>query len=96
MEHLDSEIVEFSFIIKPTSFGSGKAREVRGTKTLKLFKSWFRLAKNTYYPPYNKKNQLIYGVLKFETGETWLWQPESDIRHDKYWHGGWQRALSAE
>lgn len=82
--------VRFGFIVK--SYYRIKAEtgldthEVKGVKSLKLFKSWWRLMKS--------RNRLLYGYIKFADGETWIWQPESDIRHDKYWHGGWQKALT--
>ena len=64
-----------------------KVIEVKGVKSLKLFKSWFRLQKN--------KGRLLYGYIKFADGEKWIWQPESTIRRDKYWHGGWQRVSAS-
>lgn len=82
--------VQFGFMVK--SYYRIKAEtglsehEVKGVKSLKLFKSWFRLMKN--------KGRLLYGYVKFFDGEKWIWQPESDIRHDKYWRGGWQRAMA--
>lgn len=83
--------VEFSFMVRSyyrLAAETGlKTHEVKGTKTLKLFKSWFKLM--------NSRNRLLYGVVKFADGETWIWQPISELRHDKYWSGGWQKALSA-
>lgn len=96
MKRHPKEIVEFSFMIKthkPRRYEiefeiePEPIREVRDRTTLKLFKSWWRMA--------TRRGQALYGVLKFADGETWIWQPESDVRHDKYWHGGWQRVFKA-
>ena len=91
MKRDPKEIVEFGFMVKTyyreVRDGYATEHEVKGSKTLKLFKSWFKLMKN--------RKRLLYGVVKFADGETWIWQPPSDVRHDKYWHGGWQKALSA-
>ena len=82
--------VQFGFMVKTyyrdVRAGYATTHEVKGVKSLKLFKSWFRLRKN--------KGRLLYGYVKFADGEKWIWQPESDIRHDKYWHGGWQRVMA--
>lgn len=91
MKRNPKELVKFGFMVKSyyrlASETGETTHEVRGVKTLKLFKSWWRLMKS--------RKRLLYGVVKFADGETWIWQPPSDVRHDKYWNGGWQKALSA-
>lgn len=59
-----------------------KTHEIKGVKTIKLFKSWFRLMKN--------KNRLLYGVVRFADGETWIWQAP-----DRVLKSGWQRTRPA-
>ena len=81
------EIVRFSFRIKnyyrEIAVGGDEIIEVRGEKTLKLFKSWFRLMKN--------RNKLVVGVIEFtKNNEKWIWQPKNPIRTDIYGRGGWQ------
>ena len=87
MKRDPKEIVEFSFMIRthrPRKFEREfeiepePTRELVGEKTLKLFKSWWRLMKN--------RGKLLYGVVKFKDGETWIWQPKYLNR------GGWQLA----
>lgn len=76
--------VEFAFM-KKNYYRLGKGEsEVRGIKTLRLFKSWFKLMKS--------RKRLLYGTLKFlDTNETWIWQPRNPIRTDKNGRGGWQK-----
>ncbi len=85
------ETVEFSFMVKTgwreVAEGYEPQHETRGTKTLKLFKSWWRLMKN--------KNHLLYGVLTFEDGEKWIWQPEIVNKYGRR-QGGWQLALKSD
>ncbi len=70
-----------NFYVHPVKFGE---HEVRGRKTLKLFKSWFRLAKNS--------GRLLYGFVKFiDSGEAWLWQNPK-----KVYRGGWHRAIGGK
>ena len=92
LKHDPKEIVEFSFMIRnhrPRRFeieqdiAPEPKTEVRGYKTLKLFKSWFKLMVNRGNP--------MFGVLKFDSGETWIWQPIFADKHGKR-HGGWQLA----
>lgn len=82
------ELLEFGFMVKSyyrfARETGMSTHEVRGKKTVKLFKSWWRLMKN--------RGRLLYGVVKFADGEIWIWQPLSNVRRDKYWHGGWQLA----
>lgn len=70
MSRPDSELVHFSFMSKTyyrdVELGAPKIHEIKGLKTLKLFKSWFRLMKN--------RNRLLFGVVTFEDGEAWIWQ----------------------
>lgn len=84
MKRPDNTLVKFNFIVKTyyrsVQLGADKTHEAAGVKTLKLFKSWFRLMKN--------KNRLLYGVIRFADGETWIWQAA-----DRVYHSGWQRAL---
>ena len=74
MKRPDSELVKYSFMCKTyyrsVALGAPTTHEVKGVKTLKLFKSWFRLMKN--------KNRLLYGVARFADGESWIWQPHSN------------------
>ena len=89
LKHNPKEVVEFSFMIRNTprrfeielDIAPEPTSEVTGRKTLKLFKSWFKLMKNHH--------KLLYGVLKFAGGETWLWQPACVDKHGNK-HGGWQ------
>ena len=78
-----TEQVEFRFIVqnyyRDRALSGNVEHLVKGTKTLRLFKSWFNLMKN--------KGRLKFGTLRFtETGETWLWQPRNRVGR-----GGWQR-----
>ena len=102
-KHLEKELVEFSFMRRTSKLeiGSGEeikinnrkihVVEVKGIKTLKLFKSWFRLMKNFKYWT-KKPNTLLYGTLKFvSTGETWIWQnPNLNYNVGK---SGWRLAI---
>lgn len=78
MKRPDNTLVKFKFICKTyyrsVQLGADNTHETAGVKTLKLFKSWFRLMKN--------KNRLLYGVIRFADGETFIWQNSKD----------WQRA----
>ncbi len=82
MKRPDNTLVKFQFICKTyyrsVQLGSEPQHEIKSVKTLKLFKSWFRLMKN--------KNRLLYGVARFADGETWIWQNPNLV-----FHGGWQR-----
>ena len=77
MKRPDNTLVKFSFICKTyyrsVQLGADDTHEIKNVKTLKLFRSWFSLMKN--------KNRLLYGVIRFADGETWIWQIG----------GGWQR-----
>ena len=58
--------------------------EVKGTKTLKLFKSWFKLMQH-------RPHDLLYGVITISDGynfERWLWQ--KPIQTARGIQGGWQ------
>ena len=60
--------------------------EVKGTKTLKLFKSWFKLMQH-------RPHDLQYGVITMSDGihwERWLWQKPVQTAHGII--GGWQLA----
>ena len=60
--------------------------EAQGEMSLKQFKSWFKLMKNT--------GRLICGVLQFvDSGETWIWQPKVENPVRPWARGGWQKAL---
>lgn len=84
MKHDEKELVKFSFMIKNYYRDGAGEHEVKGFKTLKLFKSWFRLVKN--------KGRCLYGVVKFvDSGETWIWQDPGRV-----YHGGWQKALKCK
>lgn len=84
MKRSDKTLVKFNFMCKTyyrsIQLGAPKEHEVCGVKTLKLFRSWFRLMKN--------KNRLLYGVIRFADGETWIWQAA-----DRVYNSGWKRAL---
>lgn len=84
MKRPDNSLVKFNFMVKTyyrsVQLGTPKEHEVAGVKTLKLFKSWFRLMKN--------RNRLLFGVIRFADGETWIWQNPKLV-----YHGDWQRAL---
>lgn len=83
MKRADSEIVHFSFMCKTyyrdVALGAPELHECKGLKTLKLFKSWFRLMKN--------KNRLLYGVVTFSDGEAWIWQSSKTV-----YNAGWKLA----
>ena len=80
--------VEFHFMIKryvpfrlrqdPEQGEFNEPINVSGVKSLKLFKSWFKLMKN--------KKRLLYGVAYLSDGRRYIWQPEFLNR------GGWQLA----
>lgn len=80
--HSERENVRFHFVMR---IGNDR-HEVNGTKTLKLFRSWFRLACNWHYKytPKNQQRDMCYGVIVFEDGETWLWQNKKHV-----FPGGW-------
>lgn len=95
LEHNPKEVVEFSFLIEhgaPRRFEiefdivPDHITEVQGRKTLKLFKSWFKLMKN--------RCKLKTGVVKFAGGETWIWQPSFTDKYGKK-RGGWQLAAKS-
>ena len=96
IEYERKTIVEFAFLKKNyyrLEGGEYKGRkgigEVRGRKTLRLFKSWYNLMRS--------RGRLICGVVTFvDSGETWIWQPKNPFRKDKYCRGGWQLALAAK
>lgn len=79
----DYREVEFGFVMKI----GNDTHEVKGKKTLKLFRSWFRLACNWQYKftPKSQRRQMLYGYVKFSDGETWIWQ-----NRELVYHGGWQ------
>lgn len=92
LEYERKTLVEFSFMkrnyVGYYHVGEPGISEVKGVKSLRLFKSWFRLMKN--------KKRLLYGVVRFVgTGETWLWQPSTGKRF-RTERGDWQLALSAK
>lgn len=78
----ERENVRFHFVMRI----GNERHEVNGTKTLKLFRSWFRLACNFRYKymPKSQRRDMCYGVVEFEDGETWLWQNQ-----DHVFPGGW-------
>lgn len=80
----DYRLVEFGFVI---NIGND-THEVKGEKTLKLFRSWFRLACNWQYKytPKNQRRKVLYGYVKFlDNNETWIWQNKELV-----YHGGWK------
>ena len=81
----DHEKVKFHFVMK---IGNDR-HEVNGTKTLKLFRSWFRLACNFHYKytPKSQQRDMCYGIVEFEDGETWIWQNKKHVLP-----GGWHLA----
>jgi len=85
-KHDEKELVTYGFVM---TIGTDRY-EISGTKTLKLFKSWFRLAANWHYryTPKDQRRTLLVGYVKFEDGETWIWQNKKHARP-----GGWQIAL---
>lgn len=90
----DKSLVRYGFIMRIGSSLRGQDHEVKGCKTLKLFRSWFRLAFNWHYKyiPASQRRSLLFGYVEFvETGETWIWQNPNRV-----YHGGWKLALSAE
>lgn len=61
--------------------------EVRGEKSLRMFKSWFNLMLS--------KGRLLCGVLEFlDSGDMWIWQPP--VETSRGWMGGWQKALDGK
>lgn len=85
-KHDEKELVTYGFRM----LIGNEPHEISGTKTLKLFKSWFRLATNWHYryTPKDQRRTLLVGYVKFEDGETWIWQNKKHA-----WPGGWQIAL---
>lgn len=97
-KHDDKEIVRFGFLKRPSywdkKLGADALSEVKGEKTLKLFRSWYKLAivaaPKSRYAGYAA--EWVCGVVEFAaTGETWIWQPKSTLRRNRFWNGGWQR-----
>lgn len=82
MKRPDNTLVKFKFVVKTyyrsVQLGAAPVHESAGVKTLKLFRSWFRLMKN--------RNRLLYGVARFADGETFIWQNPNFV-----FRGGWQR-----
>lgn len=80
-----SEPVSFEFVIRcyyrDRAETGLERKEIVGSKSFRLFCSWFLLQLN--------RGHIYYGVLHFSDGEVWLWQPPFGRRC------GWQRALSA-
>lgn len=67
----------------PSPVGLGE-HEIKGRKTLKLFKSWFRLMLRT--------GRLLYGCVKFvDSGESWLWQNPNRV-----YRGGWKLTVKSK
>lgn len=98
-KHDDNEIVRFGFLKRPSywdkELGADEITEVKGKKTLKLFRSWYKLAvvaaPKSRYASYAA--EWICGTLEFvATGEKWIWQPKSSLRPNR----GWQLALRGE
>ncbi len=85
----DKLLVRFRFVMQ---IGNEK-HEVRGVKTLKLFRSWFRLACNWQYKytPKNRQRKMLYGYVEFASGEKWIWQNRSEV-----FRGGWQLLVSEQ
>lgn len=83
----DKLLVKYSFVM---NLGNEK-HEVKGVKTLKLFRSWFRLSCNWHYKYCSQKRELLYGVVEFASGEKWIWQNKNRV-----YRGGWQLAISEE
>lgn len=71
-KHSEKELVTYHFVM---NIGFDR-HEVSGTKTLKLFRAWFKLAANWHYPytPKSARRTLLFGTVKFSDGETWIWQ----------------------
>lgn len=82
MKRPDNTLIKFKFVVKTyyrsVQLGADDTHEVTGIKTIKLFRSWFRLMKN--------KKRLLYGVARFADGETFIWQNPNFV-----FRGGWQR-----
>ncbi len=77
-------IVEFGFMMKNYWREEPGVHEVKGRKTLKLFISWFKLAKKT--------GRLLYGGIKFvDSGEMWIWQNPNRV-----YRGGWQQSMPSK
>lgn len=78
----DRLLVRYSFVM---NIGSDK-HEVKGVKTLKLFRAWFRLACNWHYKytPASRRREMLYGFVEFINGERWIWQNRKHV-----YHGGW-------
>ena len=76
------ENVRYHFVMRI----GNERHEVNGTKTLKLFRSWFRLACNWHYKytPKSQRRDMLYGIVEFEDGEMWIWQNKKHV-----YPGGW-------
>ena len=88
MKYEEKELVRFEFKIKTyyrdARITGCEEKEVVGVKTLKLFKSWFRLMKN--------RGKALYGVLTFlSTGEVWCWTVPSISKRS-----GWLKVVQVE
>lgn len=85
MRYEDKRVVSYSFMLR---LGDHE-HEVRGKKTLKLFRSWFRLVCNWHYKYMPYRREVLYGVVRFiDNDETWIWQNKNRVVR-----GGWQLAL---
>lgn len=85
MKRPDETLIKFSFMCKTyyrsVELGAPTEHEVKGVKTLKLFRSWFRLMKS--------KSRLLYGVVRFADGEQWIWHKNCFRKN------GWRLAKKA-
>lgn len=84
MKYDEKTEVEFGFMAERYWRDGEGVHEIKGRKTLKLFKSWFRLMR--------RRGKLLYGYVKFiDSGEAWIWQHPSRV-----YNGGWHKALRSK
>ena len=75
----------FSFIVKSyyrlESETGDKTHEVKGYKSVKLFKSWFKLM--------SSRQRLLYGFVTLADGRKFIWQKPTFVPKIQKTVGGW-------
>lgn len=81
----------FSFMVKTyyrdVNAGYSEQHEVKGYKSVRLFKSWFKLM--------NSRQRLLYGIVTLADGRKFIWQKPEYVAKIKKTVGGWTNVQSA-
>ena len=76
----------FSFMVKTyyrdVNAGYSEQHEVKGYKSVKLFKSWFKLM--------TSRQKLLYGFVTLADGRKFIWQKPTFVPKIQKTVGGWQ------